>query len=112
MLKSPVSVTVHYFLLQAEKRKLFYIFLKQFLIIYKSWEPIQPGQFTEVALYAAAAADHIDVNDIVVGCSTGHPAEIILTLIEEITHLTALVTECKLAFTCDIWCMDSYYLLS
>ncbi|GFY85906.1 hypothetical protein Acr_04g0006440 [Actinidia rufa] len=78
---------------KAEKRKLFYIFLKQFLIIYKSWEPIQPGQFAEVALSAAAAADHIHVNDIVVGCSTGHPAEIILTLIEEITHITALVTE-------------------
>jgi hypothetical protein len=36
------------------------------------------------------------VDDIIVGCSAGHPAEIILALTEEITQLTSLVSECKI----------------
>lgn len=108
MHKSSVSVTVHTFLLQAEKRKLFYIFLKQFLVIYKNWEPVYPGQLAEVALSAASAAEYTHSNDVVIGCSTGHPTEIILTLIEEVVHVTALITECKLAFIPDMQWRNSY----
>lgn len=108
MHKSSVSVTVHTFLLQAEKRKLFYIFLKQFLVIYKSWEPVYPGEFAEVPLSAASAAEYTHSSDIVIGCSTGHPAEIILTLIEEVAHVTALITECKLAYMPDVRWTNSY----
>ncbi|CAL5385752.1 unnamed protein product [Camellia sinensis] len=71
-----------------EKRKLFFIFLKQFLIIYKNWEPAYPDQFAEAALPSASTAD-----DVVVGCCTGHPSEISLTFIEEVTHVTTLVNE-------------------
>ncbi|KAL6995198.1 hypothetical protein U1Q18_005333, partial [Sarracenia purpurea var. burkii] len=78
---------------KAEQRKLFYVFLKQFLIIYKNWEPEYPGQFAEVAMSAASPAEYTHGDDIVVGCSGGHPAEIILTLIEEVTRITSLVTE-------------------
>ncbi|GMP45709.1 hypothetical protein CsSME_00014140 [Camellia sinensis var. sinensis] len=71
---------------QVEKRKLFFIFLKQFLIIYKNWEPAYPDQFAEAALPSASTVD-----DIVVGCCTGHPSEISLTFIEEVTHVKILV---------------------
>ena len=33
---------------------------------------------------------------VVVGCSAGHPVEVIRVLIEEVTQLSSLVTECKL----------------
>ncbi|KAI8015885.1 BEACH domain-containing protein B [Camellia lanceoleosa] len=69
-------------------KKVVFIFLKQFLIIYKNWEPAYPDQFAEAALPSASTAD-----DIVVGCSIGHPSEISLTFIEEVTHVTALVNE-------------------
>ncbi|KAH7849592.1 hypothetical protein Vadar_020109 [Vaccinium darrowii] len=78
---------------KAEKRKLFYIFLKQFLVIYKNWEPVYPGQLAEVAFSAASAVEYTHADDIVVGCSTGHPAEIILAFIQEVVHVTALITE-------------------
>lgn len=35
-------------------------------------------------------------DDVVVGCSAGHPVEVIRVLIEEVTQLSSLVTECKL----------------
>ena len=41
-------------------------------------------------------------NDVVFGCSAGHPAEIISVLTEEITTLTSLVNECKLKYMCYI----------
>lgn len=96
--KSYVSVPIHNLLLQAEKRKLFYIFLKQFLVIYKNWKPVYPGQLAEVAFSAASAVEYTHADDIVVGCSTGHPAEIILAFIQEVVHVTALITECELDF--------------
>ncbi|KAA8528370.1 hypothetical protein F0562_035725 [Nyssa sinensis] len=77
---------------KVEKRKLFHMFLKQFLIVYKNWEPV--GQSTVAALSAVPPVEYSQYfDDIVVGCSTGHPAEIILSLIEELKHITALVAE-------------------
>ncbi|XP_057974811.1 BEACH domain-containing protein B isoform X2 [Malania oleifera] len=79
---------------KVEKRKLFHIFLKQFLVVFKNWEPAYSGQFPEAALSTIAAVDHAShFDDIVFGCSAGHPAEIILALTEEVTKLIALVTD-------------------
>ncbi|MBA0555864.1 hypothetical protein Golob_026015 [Gossypium lobatum] len=75
---------------KAEKKRSFHVFLKQFLTVFKNWEPDNGGQLPEAASIAEYSTR---VNDIVVGCSAGHPAEIILTLIEEIGQLTTLVSE-------------------
>ncbi|KAK8704395.1 hypothetical protein V6N13_048017 [Hibiscus sabdariffa] len=80
---------------KVEKKRLFHVFLKQFLTVFKNWEPVNGGQLPEAASTTVPPADYsTGVNDIVVGCSSGHPAEIILTLIEEIGHLTSVVSGC------------------
>ncbi|XAR62071.1 hypothetical protein NMG60_11016666 [Bertholletia excelsa] len=78
---------------KVEKRKLFFVFLKHFLNMFKNWEPKNSGQFSEVASSAASPVDCTDNRDIVVGCSVGHPAEVVVALIEEVKHTTALITE-------------------
>ena len=80
---------------QAERQKAFYIFLKQFLVIYKNWEPCESDCSSEVAL-SGENSQHPD--EVIIGCSAAHPAEIIVVLIEEVTHITTMVTECKLTF--------------
>lgn len=63
--------------------------------MYKNWEPINAGQLLE----ATSVADYpLGVDDVIVGCVVGHPAEVILILTEEIVKLTTLVTDCKLSF--------------
>ncbi|KAK6938070.1 PH-BEACH domain [Dillenia turbinata] len=77
---------------KVEKRNLFNLFLKQFLVLYKTWMPLYSGQLPEVAFSAVPPVDEsFDVT--VVGCSAGHPAEVIMTFVEEVVQLTALVTE-------------------
>ncbi|KAL5705340.1 hypothetical protein ACHQM5_023655 [Ranunculus cassubicifolius] len=76
---------------KVEKRKLFQVFLKQFLIVYNNWEPVHAGQLPESGSFAGEHPS--GVNDIIVGCSAGHPAEVILVLTQEIADLTALVSE-------------------
>ncbi|KAF9610456.1 hypothetical protein IFM89_022420 [Coptis chinensis] len=81
-------------LIRSKKRKLFYVFLKQFLIVYKNWKPIHSGEVPEAGLFAISPAEHPSgFDDILVGCSAGHPAEIILVLTQEIVELTSLVSE-------------------
>ncbi|KAK9032820.1 hypothetical protein V6N11_017863 [Hibiscus sabdariffa] len=78
---------------KVEKKRLFHVFLKQFLTVFKNWEPVNGGQLPEAASTTVPHAEYsTGVNDIVVGCSSGHPAEIILTLIEEIGQLTSVVS--------------------
>lgn len=89
---------------QAEKKRSFHVFLKQFLTVFKNWEPDNGGQLPEAASITEYS---MRVNDIVVGCSAGHPAEIILTLIEEIGQLTTLVSECKFIY---IFCWSCFCL--
>lgn len=85
---------------KVEKRKLLFVFLKQFLIVYKNWEPVDSGQFLDTASSAAPTGEYSSrFDDILVGCSAGHPAEIILVLTEEVGQLTALVTELSGAST-------------
>ncbi|OMO50809.1 hypothetical protein CCACVL1_30251 [Corchorus capsularis] len=84
---------------KVEKKKLFQIFLKQFLTVFKNWEPVNSGQLPEAASTTLQPAEYsTSVNDVVVGCSAGHPSEIILALTEEIAQLTTLVSECKLIY--------------
>lgn len=79
---------------KAEKKKLFYVFLKQFFMVFEKWEPANAGQWPEAVLTTVPPVEYpLPVDDIIVGCSVGHPAEIILTMTEEITQLTSLVSE-------------------
>lgn len=83
------------YLYQVEKRKLFNIFLKQFLVVYQNWEPVNEGQSPEDAVNSLAVGNSEHSGQVVVGCSAGHPAEIIQVLIEEVTRITSMVMECK-----------------
>lgn len=75
---------------------MFHVFLKQFLVVYKNWEPVDFGQLPEVASTLIEPEEFMPYsNDVVVGCSAGHPSEVISILTEEITVLTSLITECK-----------------
>lgn len=75
---------------------MFYVFLKQFIVAYKNWKPINSGWLSEDAL---TSVENLSTSDnTVVGCSSGHPAEIILKLTEEVKQLTSLIVECKLIY--------------
>lgn len=83
------------FYIQVEKRRLFHIFLKQFIIVYRDWQPINPLQSPEDhGLVQPVDSQHIE--DVVVGCSFGHPSEIIAVLIDEVARMITLVNERKL----------------
>ncbi|XP_062026093.1 BEACH domain-containing protein B isoform X1 [Rosa rugosa] len=75
---------------KVEKRRLLHVFLKQFLVVYKNWEPVNSDQNSEAA---STTIQHAESDDVVIGCFAGHPAEVILVLTEEITQLTAMVVE-------------------
>lgn len=82
-----------------EKRRSFLVFLKQFLAVYKNWEPENSGQLSEASSTSILLGEHSShSDDVIVGCFAGHPAEVILTLAEEVKQVTTLVTECKLQF--------------
>ena len=71
--------------------------------MYKNWEPVNYGQLSEDASTTIQPEEFMSYsNDVVFGCSAGHPAEIISVLTEEITTLTSLVNECKLKYMCYI----------
>ncbi|KAK2659945.1 hypothetical protein Ddye_006478 [Dipteronia dyeriana] len=79
---------------KVEKKKLFNVFIKQFLSVFKNWEPVNGGHFPEASSVTAQPAEYLlQFDDIVVGCFAGHPAEIILMLTEEVTQLTISVSE-------------------
>ncbi|GJW65340.1 BEACH domain-containing protein B isoform X1 [Tanacetum coccineum] len=80
---------------QAEKQKAFHVFLKQFLVIFKNWEPFDIDHSSEAAASSAVSYgdDSQNPDEVVIGCSAAHPAEIIVVLIEEVTHITSMVTE-------------------
>ncbi|KAK2977991.1 hypothetical protein RJ640_023529 [Escallonia rubra] len=79
---------------KAERKRLFHIFLKEFLTIYKNWKPVDLHQPPDAALSGIPRIEYSQhFDDVVVGCSFGHPAEIILILIEEVINITALVNE-------------------
>lgn len=84
-----------YSYVQVEKKKLFHIFLKQFLTVFQDWKPINLGKSPEEALTGLKVEHTQNVGDVVVGCDFGQPAEVILILIREIMHITRLLTDSK-----------------
>ncbi|OIW14558.1 hypothetical protein TanjilG_14944 [Lupinus angustifolius] len=74
---------------KVEKKRLLHVFIKQFVVHYKDWEPVNSG----ILLESTSAENFPSDEDVVVGCSAGHPIEVIRVLIEEITQLSSLVTE-------------------
>ncbi|KAL3340220.1 hypothetical protein AABB24_028710 [Solanum stoloniferum] len=77
---------------KVEKRRLMHIFLKQFLIVYRDWQPINPLQSPEDHGFVQPV-DSQHSGDVVVGCSFGHPSKIIAVLIEEVAQMITLVNE-------------------
>ncbi|KAL3371685.1 hypothetical protein AABB24_008296 [Solanum stoloniferum] len=77
---------------KVEKRRLMHIFLKQFLIVYRDWQPINPLQSPKDHGFVQPV-DSQHSGDVVVGCSFGHPSEIIAVLIEEVAQMITLVNE-------------------
>lgn len=76
-------------------------------MVYKNWEPVNTGQLPEAASTMVPAIEYpLQFDDIVVGCSAGHPSELILTLTEEITQLTTMFSDCKLIFYSVVWNID------
>ncbi|CAI9116125.1 OLC1v1017198C2 [Oldenlandia corymbosa var. corymbosa] len=80
-------------ILKAERRKLFNVFLKQFLVVYQNWEPANLGQSHADTAPASSLASSEPLKNVVVGCSFGHPTEIVHVIAEEVTRLTAMVVE-------------------
>ncbi|KAL1821830.1 hypothetical protein ACET3Z_016699 [Daucus carota] len=78
---------------KVERKKFFLMFLKQFLIVYKNWKPVDLRQSQGDASPAFPPAEYSQHDDVIFGCSFGHPAEITITLIEEITHINTIVSE-------------------
>lgn len=74
---------------KVEKKRLLHVFIKQFVVVYKDWEPINSG----ILLESASVEKFSSADDVVVGCSAGHPVEVIRVLVDEVTQLSSLVTE-------------------
>ncbi|QHN94309.1 BEACH domain-containing protein B [Arachis hypogaea] len=74
---------------KVEKKRLLHVFIKQFVVAYKDWQPVNSGILVE----SASVENLQSADDVVVGCSAGHPVEVIRVLIDEITQLSSLVTE-------------------
>ncbi|XP_023157987.1 BEACH domain-containing protein B isoform X1 [Zea mays] len=69
---------------KAEKKKTLQTFVMHFVKAFKDWEP---G-------YIEQSIDHESLSDdTILGCSTGHPSEVILILIQEISQITSSITE-------------------
>lgn len=62
-------------------------FLLQFMQTYENWDPVHNGQ-TPAELVT-------EPEDIIIGCSAGHPSEVVLILIQEIVCIASLLAECK-----------------
>ncbi|GAB2247807.1 hypothetical protein Droror1_Dr00007689 [Drosera rotundifolia] len=79
---------------KAERHRLFHVFLKKFLDVYKTWEPSDSGEALETTLFTVFSAENaLPFGDVVVGSSAGHPTEFILALIKDVIHLTSLISE-------------------
>ncbi|WVZ77791.1 hypothetical protein U9M48_025613 [Paspalum notatum var. saurae] len=69
---------------KAEKKKSLQTFVMHFVKAFKDWEP---GHI-ERSFDQESLSD-----DTVLGCSTGHPSEVILILVQEISQITSSITE-------------------
>uniref|UniRef100_A0A0D9WT98 Plastocyanin-like domain-containing protein n=1 Tax=Leersia perrieri TaxID=77586 RepID=A0A0D9WT98_9ORYZ len=69
---------------KAEKEKALQIFVLQFVQTFRDWGPYHVMQFVDQELGS---------DETVVGCSHGHPSEIILILIQEISIIASIIAE-------------------
>ncbi|KAL6888469.1 hypothetical protein ACP4OV_009495 [Aristida adscensionis] len=69
---------------KAEKKASLQIFVLHFVKVFKDWEPDRCGQSLNPESVSG---------DTVLGCSTGHPSEVILILVQEIPQITSSITE-------------------
>ncbi|CAM0946806.1 unnamed protein product [Alopecurus aequalis] len=69
---------------KAEKKKSLQVFVLHFIQAFKDWKPHHIDQSVD----RESASD-----ETVLGCSAGHPSEVILILVQEIPQLTSFVTE-------------------
>ncbi|KAJ4757798.1 BEACH domain-containing protein B [Rhynchospora pubera] len=67
-----------------EKKKCLQIFLLHFIQTYNNWEPRNHGVLTE---------REAGNEDTIAGCSFGHPSEVMLILVQELTRITSLVSD-------------------
>jgi hypothetical protein len=75
-----------------EKKRLLHVFIKQFVVAFNDWEPVNSG----ILLESTSVENFSSADDVVIGCSAGHPVEVIRVLVDEVTQLSSLVTECKM----------------
>ncbi|TVU00170.1 hypothetical protein EJB05_54428 [Eragrostis curvula] len=69
---------------KAEKKKSLQIFVLHFVKVFKHWDP----DHTEQSVDQESLLD-----DTVLGCYIGHPSEVILILVQEISQITSSITE-------------------
>ncbi|KAL5208035.1 hypothetical protein ABZP36_032470 [Zizania latifolia] len=69
---------------KAEKKKCLQIFAMHFIQAFKYWEP----HYIEHPVDQESVSD-----DTVLGCSSGHPSEVILILVQEISEIASFITE-------------------
>lgn len=93
---------------KVEKKRLLHVFIKQFVVVYKDWEPINSG----ILLESASVEKFSSADDVVVGCSAGHPVEVIRVLVDEVTQLSSLVTECKMHIAILVLSSPSSFLIN
>lgn len=76
-------------ILQVEKETYLQFFVSKFAETFRDWgpRPVEPSFDQEVGSNNS--------NETVIGCSCGHPSEVILILIQEISLITATITESK-----------------
>ena len=86
-----VFISLSNFHFQIERRKLLHIFLMKFIQMYENWEPEKDFP---LEIYAHEHSNEFPED--IIGCSDGHPSEVILILIQELNGLTSVVAEGKL----------------
>jgi hypothetical protein len=74
---------------KVEKKRLLHVFIKQFVVAFNDWEPVNSG----ILLESTSVENFSSADDVVIGCSAGHPVEVIRVLVDEVTQLSSLVTE-------------------
>ena len=77
---------LHLVFLQVEKEKSLQIFILQFVETFRDWGPHPIEQLVGQELGSDAT---------IAGCSFGHPSEVILILIQEISLITSTIVESK-----------------
>ncbi|VFQ86787.1 unnamed protein product [Cuscuta campestris] len=81
---------------KGEKKRSFQIFLKQFLVVFQNWEPVSIELSRDVVNSASTSEVAKQGPDVVLGCTFGHPAEIVLCLTEDLAQITSIINEYQL----------------